>query len=627
MSKPRLLSLVAPIVLFLLLCGIGTQALADNRYWKDTVSDGDWSLPGNWTLGVAPAPGDHVYFTSDAVVTIGSVVSIGALNIDGGAHVGLVTNGTLTVTGATVLSSSAEITLSGAAATSLALNGLVQFTGGALGEITEITAASLQKVELGPTSTLLMGTSGAPPTQGDLRYTYFGENVNVWICSPSGMLLTDVRFNYDITVACELNIGSSNVWLGKNADILRSETNNQNQKFITFVNQAAITGLVVKEAEYWKDGNGYDPSVGYFEFNIGADKLAAFRIDINHAHELDDQSTPTWSGPSASEPFRGVGVRAVNMVHPENTATNRYAFYWVAQPIGLDQDNYNDGASPTKFPDYVAPANAICYQMEFHPGYIQGSPQVVTSARYTDNYEEVGANGNWYNDGSNDFGTSISGRVFVTQCSAIGFGDLTIGVGEFIGDPVPVELTSFSAYFVDRSVRLKWKTATELNNYGFDIERSMDRVNWEKVGFVPGFGTSSSPKNYYHTDELDATTTHAPELAYRLRQIDRDGTFEYSNTVFVKTDELPDGPMLYPAYPNPFNPSTTISYSLTTPSTVTIKVFDALGRCVATLLDSQSSTEGVHTIAFDGSSLASGVYTLVLRSGGTVQIQKLLLNR
>ena len=111
----------------------------------------------------------------------------------------------------------------------------------------------------------------------------------------------------------------------------------------------------------------HDRNLGHQE--VGTEKVASITVDVNYARELTTQTTPSWSGPSATEPFRGVGVRTVKMVHPANQATNRYEYYWVVEPIGLDQDN------GPGFPDYVAPANNICYEVEFHPGYIQGSPQ------------------------------------------------------------------------------------------------------------------------------------------------------------------------------------------------------------------------------------------------------------
>ena len=107
---------------------------------------------------------------------------------------------------------------------------------------------------------------------------------------------------------------------------------------------------------------------------------------------------------------------------------------------------------------------------------------------------------------------------------------------------------------------LNWETATELNNYGFEVERlvlSAERQAWDKIGFVNGNGNSNSPKDYSFVDDK----VSAGKYSYRLKQIDNDGQFEYSKTINVdfngvKKFELSQN------YPNPFNPTTTIRFNL-----------------------------------------------------------------
>jgi hypothetical protein len=210
------------------------------------------------------------------------------------------------------------------------------------------------------------------------------------------------------------------------------------------------------------------------------------------------------------------------------------------------------------------------------------------------------------------------------MCPTYYFGDITIGEST---NPVPVELTSFSARYIRDNVELSWQTATELNNYGFAIERSRDGEIWEEIDFVNGAGNSYSPKSYTYTDLLDPAAKRAPKLAYRLRQIDRDGTTEYSNIVFVTLAALPAGVELYEAYPNPFNPSTTISFSLGAAAPVKINVFDIYGREVATILDNAALEAGVHTAAFRASALPSGSYIVVLNAAGVTRYQRVVLNK
>ena len=215
---------------------------------------------------------------------------------------------------------------------------------------------------------------------------------------------------------------------------------------------------------------------------------------------------------------------------------------------------------------------------------------------------------------------------------------------------LPVELVSFAANFIDGKININWETATEVNNYGFEIERSSvissehsesRNLSWEVVGFIEGHGNSNSPKEYTFIDEktsevfenlggLDAV------LKYRLKQIDFDGKFEYSEIITVGTENFLSMPMEYALeqnYPNPFNPTTTIKYSI--PSViasgakqslgVTLKVYDMLGNEVATLVNEQKSA-GKYKVNFDASNLASGIYFYKINtSSGFTSTKKLIL--
>ena len=150
---------------------------------------------------------------------------------------------------------------------------------------------------------------------------------------------------------------------------------------------------------------------------------------------------------------------------------------------------------------------------------------------------------------------------------------------------LPVELTGFIAASKNNVVELQWKTATEVNNYGFNVERTSTALGmiWEKIAFVQGHGNSNSPKEYSFTENL-AHDLNLNRVQYRLKQIDFDGKFEYSEVVEVKI-ETPSQLMLQQNYPNPFNPETTISYHIPSASHVTLKVYDVLGKEVATLVN------------------------------------------
>jgi len=178
-----------------------------------------------------------------------------------------------------------------------------------------------------------------------------------------------------------------------------------------------------------------------------------------------------------------------------------------------------------------------------------------------------------------------------------------------LGQVIPVELTSFTAIGSTNQVELNWTTATELNNNGFQIERS-NGSEYRTVGFVAGHGTSTNVHNYTFVDQ----NVEAGSYSYRLKQIDLDGTFEYSNTIEVEVLGLREF-ALGQNYPNPFNPSTTINFSLAVDSKVSLKVFNVLGQEVASLVNGQMSA-GSQKISFDASSLNSGVYFYRLDADG-----------
>ena len=187
------------------------------------------------------------------------------------------------------------------------------------------------------------------------------------------------------------------------------------------------------------------------------------------------------------------------------------------------------------------------------------------------------------------------------------------------GAPLPVELSSFTAILDDVNIRLDWKTETEVNNYGFEILRQARDDEWDLLGFVEGHGNTNSPKQYSF---IDKNLTSGSSFAYKLKQIDNDGKYEYSQVVEVLL--APNDFTLYQNYPNPFNPTTIIKYSLPHESIVTIKIFDVLGSEVKTLV-SEKQEEGTYEIDFNASSLASGMYIYRMQAGSFVQLKKMML--
>ena len=185
-----------------------------------------------------------------------------------------------------------------------------------------------------------------------------------------------------------------------------------------------------------------------------------------------------------------------------------------------------------------------------------------------------------------------------------------IGVGISPAGALPVELTSFTAYLSGGNVELRWVTATEVRNYGFEIERNLTQTlsqggglnGWEKIGFVEGHGNSNSPKEYSFTDVPNGGT----KFQYRLKQIDTDGKYEYSSIVSIEIN-TPTQYALNQNFPNPFNPSTVITYSLPISSNVTLRIYDVLGKLITTLVN-ENQELGTYRITFNAEGLSNGMY-------------------
>ena len=198
-----------------------------------------------------------------------------------------------------------------------------------------------------------------------------------------------------------------------------------------------------------------------------------------------------------------------------------------------------------------------------------------------------------------------------------------IGADENIENPLPVELTSFTVKVKNSNVFLFWETKTEINNYGFEVERAVvteavERI-WLKLGFIAGYGNSYSPKSYQFTDE---NPWGESKFAYRLKQIDNDGKFEYSDEVEVEL--LPTNYELYQNYPNPFNPTTTIKYQIPDAGLVILKVYDMLGNKVTELIN-ENKQPGSYIVEFNASDFASGVYIYKLLVNDFISSKKMIL--
>ncbi len=229
-----------------------------------------------------------------------------------------------------------------------------------------------------------------------------------------------------------------------------------------------------------------------------------------------------------------------------------------------------------------------------------------------------GANWNIQNSGLN---SHLYGVYFADALTGWAVGDNgTILKTENGG--TPVELVSFSANYINGVVKLNWITASELNNSGFEVERKSEYTQWKEIGFVKGSGTTTETKTYSFSDHLSGVNEN--KLFYRLKQIDYDGSYKYSNEISVKINNTPASFELSQNYPNPFNPTTTIKYKVPIDAYVILKIYDEVGNEIATLINKRQLA-GEYNIVFDAKDLSSGIYYYKLNADEYIAIKKLVL--
>lgn len=283
----------------------------------------------------------------------------------------------------------------------------------------------------------------------------------------------------------------------------------------------------------------------------------------------------------------------------------------------------------------VDAANSIAID-EFDNIYVAGFSTGIGSLRdyITIKYNSSGVQ-QWFQKyngpGNNDdeirsMTIDAMGNVYVTGMSTGNGTGMDFATIKYSQEPIPVELISFTGFSEANRATLNWSTASETNNSGFDIEKCytstpLSVTEWEKVGFVEGYGTTTEQKFYSFVDK----DLISGKYSFRLKQIDFDGTFEYSKVIEV--DVL--APMefsLEQNNPNPFNPATKITFTLPEALQVKLTVFNILGEEVKTLIN-ENRDAGHHTINFDGSSFGSGVYLYKIQAGNFVQVRKMILTK
>ena len=280
---------------------------------------------------------------------------------------------------------------------------------------------------------------------------------------------------------------------------------------------------------------------------------------------------------------------------------------------------WSGGGGMLKSTDYGQTWNSVSYFGSINMWGVHIQPNdgnIILANSYSTSpgsWRSTDAGATWTPINISSTGYQVYSVDSVTQFAAQGNGFYKLDSPFFI----PVELTSFNATITNGSITLNWSTATELNNLGFDIEQSFDNNIFNKIDFVSGYGTTTETKIYTYT----ISNTSTSKQYFRLKQIDFDGSFEYSSAVEVE-GFAPKEFSLKQNYPNPFNPSTKIGFTLPLESEVKITVYNLIGQKITEIVNSKFSA-GSHSVDFNATDLSSGIYLYKIEAGNFTAVKKM----
>jgi len=352
------------------------------------------------------------------------------------------------------------------------------------------------------------------------------------------------------------------------------------------------------------DGNVTN-TTGYVIGNLAILVTGDVTFPVGTANGYSPISLSFPGGVTDNEPLKVSAVQAVepNVISQDSVL----ARYWKLGAL-----------APFSTPSFTGTVTVTLYYLaaDFHDHVVEATDEATLVIG-----EYLTLSSSWYFPAGLTVtagGTSDGGNIVSTNVNSVSV-DLTIA--KSVNAVLPVEMVTFRATSNRLSAQLNWSTATEVNNFGFEIERSYRNTEWTRVGFVPGAGTSNSLHNYSFVDE----NVQSGLYEYRIKQIDKDGAFKYSQTLQVEVGTVPKVLSLGSNYPNPFNPTTTIEFSVPSDGKATLKVYSILGQEVATLFDGNAIAGNLNKVTFDASRLSSGVYFSRLESGGKSLIKRMML--
>jgi len=282
-----------------------------------------------------------------------------------------------------------------------------------------------------------------------------------------------------------------------------------------------------------------------------------------------------------------------NTKDPSNTSTTNYINkYWLI----------------TAYDFLAAPQVTMTFQ--YDASDVVGTENLIIGGMYS--------NGFWsplsaVNPSTHSF-MAINKSIPLSKSQAIHFTAGEDGV-------MPVKLNSFTSSILKNDVTLKWQTAFEQNNSGFEVYRKLaTATNYSKIGFIKGNGTITTTSSYSFADR----NLSSGKYSYQIKQIDNNGNYEYFNLENEVIVGIPEKYELSQNYPNPFNPSTKINFSIPKDSKVSLQIYDMLGKEVKTLVNEYKAA-GYYTVDFNAGNLTSGIYFYVIRTDNFTQSKKMIL--
>jgi len=637
-----------------------------------TSVTGNWSDPAVWVGGQVPQPGDNVFINSGSTITIDVPVVVHNLAIFPNSTLGFDSNtaNTLTVGGFVRIFSSAvlnlfngtsgrtltlggDLTLAGTANFSRAgaalvmngtspqsISGTGTFTGTPVGVVRLLAVNNPAGVTIQPgtnpfnISSTLNLFRGTLNTNGLLSIdNTINDGVTTGSCavqrgvgSISGGLTVGPAATYNLSYT--LFAGTSPAFVVSGAEIPSTRSvNNLTYQFNTAGVQITGGNLTVRNALTFGTNAATLFMAATDTLILGTSPTAAGTLTPGSTGRINGYFS-RWIGTTTGNRLFPVGLNERRMLAVNFTTAPTAGGRLTARFVSTDPGSV--GLPLTDGPltlDKVAPDGY--WEINRGDGLTGGTATVTATATNFGGVNTVStlrlvhrpnSASPWALLGTagTNTGTTAAPSVIRTGV-ALGLTN-EFGIAGDATNQLPVELTAFEGTYKNGEVHLSWRTASELNNAGFEVERSFDRETFTQVGFVRGNGTTTEAQSYTF---VDRSTFNAEKVYYRLKQVDFDGQFEYSPVVEVNVS-LPTKFALMQNYPNPFNPTTNIAYELPTTAKVVLKVYDVLGREVMTLVN-QEQAAGRYVQPFNASALSSGMYFYRLQAGNFVETKKMML--